>query len=83
METNKRISPNSTLGKKAKSLLKAAHEYWEVYQKEVGPDAVVWLENDNGCFVLFTRSEYKTSIMAVVSRECMREPVMLDPFLKG
>ena len=83
METNKRITEESDLGKKATVLLQAAHAYWETYQKEVGPNAVVWLENDNGHFVLFTRSEYKESFMSAARRDCMTEPVMFEPFLKG
>lgn len=81
METNATIKPDSELAKKGKALLLAAHEYWEVYQKELGPSAVVWLENDNRHFVLFTRSEFKDSIIANACRETRNEPVMFDPFV--
>ena len=63
METNKRLSIDGLLYEKGKQLLKAAHEYWEEYNKELGGSAVVWLENDNGHFILFTRREYKSAII--------------------
>ena len=80
METNKNIKQDSILGQKAKALLIAAHEYWKVYQKELGNSAVVWLEGDNGHFILFTRSEYKDVFMATVSKEKSEIPVMFEPF---
>lgn len=82
METNARIKHDSILHQKATALFQAAHEYWEEYQKVIGPDAIVWVENDNGHFVLFTRSEYKNAIMASATRETKTEPIMFDPFVK-
>jgi hypothetical protein len=81
MQTNKIISAKTKLYKKGNRLLKAAHEYWEEYQKECGPAAVVWLDNDNGHFVLFTRSEYKKDI--IPNAILMRNNLTLDrPFEK-
>jgi len=80
METNKAIDPESELGKKATALLNAAYDYWEIYQKELGCAAVIWLEADNGHFILFTRSEYKDEILRSASIECRGEPVMFSPF---
>ena len=84
MMTNKAIDSGSELALKGMALLEAAHEYWKQYRKDVsGPSAVVWLENSNGHFILFTRSEYKEAIMAAANRECRGKPVMLDPFLSN
>lgn len=81
METNKTIAKDSELADRARALLSAAYDYWQTYQKECARGAVVWLEGDDGHFVLFTRSEYKESIMASVYREGLRnEPAMFDPF---
>lgn len=83
MTTNKNIDSKSDLAKKGLALLEAAHEYWKQYQKDVGcPGAVVWLENDNGHFVLFTRSEYKQAIMAAAGRECFGQERLFSPFEK-
>jgi len=79
MQTNKQIECGGELQKAGQKLLQAAHEYFEVYQKEVGSAAVVWLEDDNGHFVLFTRSEYKGNIMGVVHHN-NQEPVLFEPF---
>jgi len=82
MMTNKTIDNKSELARKGTALLEAAHEYWKQYQKdEGGPGAVVWLDNTNGHFVLFTRGEYKDAIMAAAHRECAGEPKMFDPFV--
>lgn len=79
METNKHISKKSLMYKKGQALIKAAHEYWTEYQKECGSAAVVWLDNDNGHFILFTRSEYKSEILSRASF-CQDYPVMERPF---
>jgi hypothetical protein len=82
MQTNKSINLKSDLGKAAKKLIKAAFDYWNIYQKEIGPSAVVWVEDDNGHFVLFTRSEHKESIMYNANRETRHQPVLFYPFTK-
>jgi hypothetical protein len=76
MQTNKTIAVNSELHRKGRDLLRAAYEYWRVYQKELGGSAVVWLEDDNGHFVLFTRSEYREEIMRVVPLVVSKEPLV-------
>lgn len=81
MQTNKTIDSESELASKGRALIEAAHAYWQQYQKECGgPSAVVWLEADNGHFVLFTRSEFKREIMAAAHRECAGEPRLFKPF---
>ncbi len=82
METNYTIKPESGLHDAGHKLLEAAHEYWEIYNRECGNSAVVWLENDNGHFVLFTRSEYKDSIMSAANREKKDQIGLFDPFIK-
>ena len=82
MTTNKNISPKEPLAVLGTALIQAAHNYWTEYQKSVGSAAVVWLENDNGHFILFTRSEYKDAILGAATRECRHEPKLFDPFVK-
>ena len=80
MQTNKTISKDSELAEKGQALIKAAYEYWQVYQRECGSSAVVWLDDTIGHFVLFTRSEYKDSIMASAMRDMRGEPKLFEPF---
>lgn len=81
MTTNKSIEQESDLHQKGKALLKAAYEYWQQYRKDVGgPAAVVWLEADDGHFVLFTRSEYKDSIVRNATMACRGEEALFQPF---
>jgi hypothetical protein len=83
MQTNKVIDTASVLHAKGEALIKAAHEYWQQYTKDVGgPAAVVWLEMENGHFVLFTRSEYRQSIIAAANRERAGEVALFKPFEK-
>jgi len=63
MQTNLTIQRDSELEKRGKVLIEAGSEYWDEYQRVCGSSAVVWLEMDNGHFILFTRSEYKQDIM--------------------
>ncbi len=80
MTTNKTISKDSELEAAAKALMQAAHSYWQVYQRELGASAVVWIENDNGHFILFTRSEYKSAIMESATRETAEAKALFEPF---
>jgi hypothetical protein len=82
MTTNKVIPRGSGLCRKGKRLLKAAHDYWLEYQTSLGSCAVVWLEADDGHFVLFTRGEYKEQIMTQV-RGLYGERPLVNPFEKG
>lgn len=82
MTTNKTIAKDSEIEVAAKALIQAAHEYWQVYQRELGSSAVVWVEADNGHFVLFTRSEYREAILGQVNRESRDAKAMFEPFLK-
>lgn len=81
MQTNKTISTESDLHKKGKALLEAAYDYWEEYANQgLGPSAVVWLEADNGHFLLFTRSEYKQDIVAAARTVTSEEAMFTNPF---
>lgn len=81
METNKNIKRDSELYRKGQALLDAAYEYWEEYCKECEASAVVWLDDDSGHFVLFTRGEYKESILETANRETRGEVRMFEPFI--
>ena len=61
METN--IAPVGRLRIKAEKLMKAAYEYWQECQKIGGPRAVIWLSDTDGKLVVFTRGEYRETIM--------------------
>lgn len=78
METNLVIKKDSSLHTKGKALLLAAYEYWKEYSKLGEPSAVVFLEDDSGHFVLFTRSEYRREIMSVIDN--MGEEPLVHPF---
>ncbi len=80
MMTNKTIDTNSELYQKGQALMEAAHEYWKQYQKDVGHAAVVWIDNENDHFVLFTRGEYKDAIMSVAHREYAGQTRLFKPF---
>ena len=57
----------------AQNLLNAAYAYWKAYQKKLGASAVIYLEDNDGHLVVFTRGEYKDWIMDAVS-EIHRDP---------
>jgi hypothetical protein len=51
----------------ARRLEAAAMSYWELYNRQVKPDAVVWLKNnENGHLVIITRGEYSEQLMAAI-----------------
>lgn len=79
MQANLSIAKDSKLYDLGQKLIEAGHDYWEEYQRQCGPSAVVWLELDNGHFVLFTRSEYKEDIMRYVPM-LQSEAGMVHPF---
>lgn len=54
---------NIELKEKGQALIETAYEFWKAHQKYIGPNAVVWLEDTSGHFVLFTRGEYKDQII--------------------
>lgn len=55
------------LREKAQTLLDAAQDYWDEYQKSAGRDAVIWLQGSDGELVIFTRGEYRDSIKGYIS----------------
>lgn len=79
MITNATVPENSKLHTAAKALLDAGYDYWREYKKQYGACAVVWLEADNGHFILFTRSEYKGDILSRVPI-ITGDPGMEHPF---
>jgi len=61
--TNANTGINEELHAAAQDLLAAAYAYWQLYQAHIGSAAVVWLDDDSGHFVLFTRGEYKWPLL--------------------
>lgn len=80
MDTNHTIPKDSELSKAGKELIAAAYRFWQIHQREAGGGAVVWLEDDSGHFVLFTRGEYKDAILSSAIRETRSETYMFEPF---
>ncbi len=68
MTTNARLKDDSELYKRGQELIAAAHSYWQEYQKHFRRSAVVWLEDEGGSAVVFTRGEYKREIMSAVEQ---------------
>ncbi len=68
------------LREKGQSLIAAARAFWEIHRKLAGPRAVVWLKDNSGHFILFTRGEYKTQIMSNIS-PLSEETPLSDPFV--
>lgn len=75
METNAVLRKDGELYKKGQLLLEAAREYWKEYNVHFDRGAVVYLEADNGALIVFTRSEYKRSLMAAVDEIHGGEPL--------
>ena len=63
-------------------LIRAARAYWELYQLEYSPAAVVWIKDDAGQLVLFTRGEYREQIMHNIDNLSDERP-LVDPFVKS
>jgi len=83
MQTNLKIKRGTPLMEKGQALIKAAAEYWDEYNGVSEPSAVVWLQADNGNFVLFTRGEYKDEILRAAGIECRGgECFFENPFMR-
>ena len=81
MITNMNTESIEVLNDAGKKLIEAAYEFWELHQKHCGHGAVVWLEDDSGHFVLFTRGEYKSAILRAAGIETHYEHPLQDPFV--
>jgi hypothetical protein len=79
METNMNLEVNEELKAKGQALLTAAYEFWKAHQRLAGRNAVVWLDDTSGHFVLFTRGEYKSQIIQNI-HPLMGEIPLKDPF---
>lgn len=51
------LDTNSKLKDQADKLFKSFKEYWELFQKEVGPAAVIWIQDESGELIMYTRGE--------------------------
>ena len=56
------------LEKSAIDLLAAAYDYWKVAHKEGISGALLWLEDDDGKVVIFTRGEYRQALFENVDK---------------
>lgn len=54
------------INKLAKNLIKAAYAFW-IARQRIHSSAVVWLEDDDGKLLVFTRSEYADQIKQVIN----------------
>lgn len=52
----------------AERLIAAARDYWEAYHRHgaLGGQAVVWLGDNSGALVVFTRGEYRDRLVDFV-----------------
>ena len=82
METNMNVASDKEMYKAAQVLLKAAYNFWKIHQKQCGPRAVVWLQNQEDGFFLFTRGEYKTQIIQNLSPIVEDQPLTEDMFIE-
>lgn len=73
------IPQDSALHRKASALLQAAYDFWEERQRVGKRGAVVWLETEDGHFVLFTRGEYLEQITEQIPM--IQGPDLFEPFL--
>jgi len=80
METNMNPEAYIELRESGQILISSARAFWEVHQKLCGPRAVVWLEDDSGGLILFTRGEYKSQIMRNIAPLSQETPLS-DPFI--
>ena len=56
---------DTELERKARVLLNAAHDYWKEMQKTPNMrGALFWLDDQSGHTVIFTRGEYRTTLLA-------------------
>jgi hypothetical protein len=72
------LRKDSGLYRRGKTLLKAAYEYWQEHQRVCGSHAVVWLKDESGKLVVFTRGEFADLIMQNAIRENLMEEVMFE-----
>lgn len=69
------------LKKSADELMKAAYNYWEMCHKTgLVTGAVVFFTDDKGQMVVFTRGEYRSTIMQNIDRLGLGEPIMFGAF---
>ena len=80
MITNMNTEAVEELNAAGKKLLEAAYDFWKLHQKHCGSGAVVWLNDDSGHFVLFTRGEYKDAILQAANIETRYEKPLNNPF---
>jgi len=50
--------------KTGQKLLDAAHKFWKACHEEGQYGAVQWLEGTDGCLVIFTRGEYRDTLIS-------------------
>jgi hypothetical protein len=55
-----------TLRESADQLAKAGHAFWSTCREEAGGGAVRWLDFSDGTLIIFTRGEYRESLLAGV-----------------
>lgn len=72
-ESSRLIAETDDRMVKARALLLAAHEYWESCKRAGDTCAVRWIEDTAGRLLIFTRGEYRDTLMRNI--EPMR-PVM-------
>lgn len=63
VSTQEPAQDEPTLRDYADSLVEAGHDFWKACKREAGGGAVRWLSCDDGTLIVFTRGEYRDTIM--------------------
>lgn len=66
------VQAEPTLRDYADSLVEAGHDFWKACKREAGGGAVRWLSCDDGTLIVFTRGEYRDTIMENIG--CYKAP---------
>lgn len=68
VETGATDSVEPTLREAADGLIEAGHEFWSACRRDAGGGAVRWLDCDDGTLVIFTRGEYRDTLLAGIDK---------------
>ena len=61
-------TPEDDLAKRGQELVDAAQAYWDEYHRQGLKGAVVWLQDEDGRLVVFTRGEYAEYLKTAVNQ---------------
>ena len=68
MQAGFQVKSSSKLMEAGTRFLEAAREYRKAFLEDVGGAAVIWLTDKDGSMVIFTRGEYRSTLMENIHR---------------